>query len=129
MVAPPEDVESDLVPSERVPEGSGAITEEQKGRFVNAAVDALEKELDTLPVQSQFTAILMQTPPDLAAKLLATEKLTDLLTVLAPYITPDRIGGLGTKLFDEKAQKWLYRQVLIAKTAFARAQQKEVANA
>jgi hypothetical protein len=125
----PEEEDAGMVQVEAAPAEAEVITEEQKGQFVNLAIDALEKELDTLPVQSRFTAIALQAPPDIAAKLVKVDKLTDLLTVLAPYITPDRIGALGTKLFDEKAQRWVFRQVLIVKSAFIRAQKQEVPNA
>lgn len=85
--------------------------------FIARAVGLLNKELGDRPVDSRFTAAILEGPEDVKQQVAAMAKISDLVEIAAPHVSPDVIGEIGSKLLDEKAQKWLIEQVIAIKRA------------
>jgi len=90
------------------------------GQHIRTAWAMLAGELDSLPEQSSFTRIVVDGPPGLLQGIGRAEKISEVISLVAPYVQPDEIGAVGGKMLNPEAQGWMLKQVMTIKAEYAR---------
>lgn len=102
------------------PAGAPAAGSPDKAGFIRSAWAQLSAELDTRPAKSRFTEMVLAGPADFMAGIGKAEKITEIITMVAPHVPTDQIGAVGAKLLDAEAQQWTLNQVVQIKAAYAK---------
>lgn len=89
-------------------------------KFIRSVWAQLSAELDSRPAQSKFTEMVLAGPPSFMAGIGKAEKITEIISMVSPYVPTDQIGAVGAKLLDAEAQQWTLSQVTAIKAAYAR---------
>jgi len=89
-------------------------------KFIRSVWAQLSAELDTRPAQSKFTEMVLAGPPSFMAGIGKAEKITEIISMVSPYVPTDQIGAVGAKLLDAEAQQWTLNQVTAIKAAYGR---------
>ena len=87
--------------------------------FIRNVWSRLNQELDSRPAQSSFTAMVVSGPDDFLSGIGKAEKVTEIISLVAPYVPTDAIGAVGAKMLDPEAQQWVLNQIVQIKAAYA----------